>query len=100
MDVTRSINDHTELRNGTRVRTLVFRRRNAVTGEHGSGLVDVPIGSTGIIASCSHAGFRGREHGIRLDGGGYASGYNATQVEILELAPAGTKSTNGASHVI
>jgi hypothetical protein len=69
---------YTEISNGTRVRTLVPRRRQTTEG-----WIDIPAGVEGRIISCTHAGFNGRIHSIRLDNGLRVGSYSANEVTYL-----------------
>lgn len=82
-----------EIAQGTRVRTLTARNsRNPETGKYD---IPVPAGTEGIIDSCTHAGFQGRIHWIRLDNGTRSGSYTANEVEILSR-PANPRYTTGA----
>ncbi len=75
----------TVLPKGTRVRTLAFRRRPVtVQGPDAwKEYVDVPVGTEGVVVSCSNAGFRGQVHMIRTTEGHLVSEFAAPQLEVI-----------------
>lgn len=89
---------YVEIARGTKVRTLVSRNycqgwdaeaRRYLTVE------PVEAGVTATVDSCSHAGFRGRVHWVRLDDGRRIGEFSANELEILER-PANPRYTTHA----
>lgn len=78
---------YVEIARGTRVRTLAAR--NCCRGWDAEArryrtVEPVDAGAIATVDSCSHAGFRGRVHWVRLDDGRRIGEFSADELEILE----------------